>query len=59
MIGVELPGRLDEKDVAAALLVEGLVVNPPVASTLRLLPPLTITEAEVDEALERFGRVLS
>ncbi len=58
MIGVELAGGRDEKETAAALLQEGLVVNAPVASTLRLLPPLTISEPELDAALERFGRVL-
>ena len=36
----------------------GLIVNPIGADTIRLLPPLVIGEAEVDEALEIVRRVL-
>jgi acetylornithine/N-succinyldiaminopimelate aminotransferase len=44
--------------VLRALLEERLVVNATGASTLRLLPPLTIDEADVQEALARLARVL-
>jgi acetylornithine/N-succinyldiaminopimelate aminotransferase len=44
--------------VQRALLEERLVVNATGASTLRLLPPLTIDEADVQEALARLARVL-
>jgi 4-aminobutyrate aminotransferase-like enzyme len=44
--------------VAAGALAEGLIVNPIGDETLRLLPPLVIGDAEVDEALEILGRVL-
>jgi predicted acetylornithine/succinylornithine family transaminase len=53
-----------ELDVSApgvarrALLDEQLVVNATGPSTLRLLPPLTIAEADVDEALTRLTVVL-
>ncbi len=53
-----------ELDVAApqvasrALLEQRLVLNATGAGTLRLLPPLIVTEAEVDEALERLAQVL-
>ncbi|HEV7529687.1 MAG TPA: aspartate aminotransferase family protein [Solirubrobacteraceae bacterium] len=53
-----------ELDVAApdvmreALSQQRLVTNATGPTTLRLLPPLTISEAEVDEALRRLGAVL-
>jgi acetylornithine/N-succinyldiaminopimelate aminotransferase len=45
-------------EVARRLLYEQrLVVNATGPTTIRLLPPLTITEAEVDEALRRIGAI--
>jgi acetylornithine/succinyldiaminopimelate/putrescine aminotransferase len=44
--------------VARALRDERLVLNATGPSTIRLLPPLTITDAELDDALERLGRLL-
>jgi predicted acetylornithine/succinylornithine family transaminase len=41
-----------------ALLDERLVLNATGPSTIRLLPPLTVSAAEVDEALARLGRAL-
>jgi acetylornithine/N-succinyldiaminopimelate aminotransferase len=59
MLGVGLSGGgWKAPDLAARLLAEGLVVNPIGAETIRLLPPLVIGEAEVDEALEIVRRVL-
>jgi acetylornithine/succinyldiaminopimelate/putrescine aminotransferase len=57
MLAARLEGT-DAKDAAGRLLAEGLVVNPIGADTLRLLPPLVIGEAEVDEALGIIGRTL-
>ena len=58
MLGVGLSDGWKAPDLAARLLAEGLVVNPIGAEVIRLLPPLVIGEAEVDEALEIVGRVL-
>jgi acetylornithine/N-succinyldiaminopimelate aminotransferase len=58
MLGATLGDGWKAPDLAARLLAEGLVVNPIGAGTIRLLPPLVIGEAEVDEALEILGRVL-
>jgi acetylornithine/N-succinyldiaminopimelate aminotransferase len=44
--------------VSRALLEQRLIINATGASTLRLLPPLTIAEAEVDEALARLAGAL-
>ena len=49
IIGIELdrPGR----PLVAAALERGLVINCTADKVIRILPPLTITEAEVDEGL--------
>jgi acetylornithine/N-succinyldiaminopimelate aminotransferase len=57
MLGARLESA-DAGDAASRLLDEGLLVNPIGKDTLRVLPPLIITEAEVDEALAILGRVL-
>ena len=57
MIGARLEG-VEAKDAAARLLAEGLIVNPIGDEVLRLLPPLVIGEADVDEALEIASRAL-
>ncbi len=50
MVGVGLADGIDAVAVGADLLQRGLVVNVPNASTLRLLPPLTIEPAHVERA---------
>jgi acetylornithine/N-succinyldiaminopimelate aminotransferase len=44
--------------VRRALLGERLIVNATGPTTIRLLPPLTISSDEVDDALARLGRAL-
>ena len=44
---------------ARALLDQRLVVNATGPATVRLLPPLTIGEAEADEALKRLDAALA
>ena len=55
MLGIGL-SRDVARDVAAAALDEGLIVNAIGDRTLRLVPPLVITRDEVDEAVLRLGR---
>lgn len=45
--------------VAKALMVEGLLMVPAGPNTIRLLPPLNVSDEEVDEALSIIKRVLS
>ena len=45
--------------VRRALLEEHLVLNATGPATVRLLPPLVVTDAEVDEALIRLRRLLA
>ena len=54
MLACELDVRAPEV-VRRALLEQRLVVNATGPTTLRLLPPLTIGEDDVDEALARLG----
>ena len=57
MIGVDLP---DAPDVARRLLLEHrLVVHATGPETIRLLPPLTVAEGEIGEAVLRMGACLS
>ncbi|WP_249009344.1 aspartate aminotransferase family protein [Conexibacter sp. DBS9H8] len=58
MVGVDLD--VDAIDVARrALLDQRLVVNATGPATLRLEPPLTVSAAEVDEAVARLGKLLA
>jgi predicted acetylornithine/succinylornithine family transaminase len=58
MIGVGLADGIDAAEIQSRLLEDGLIVNVPSERTLRLLPPLIVGEAEVDEALEKISRAL-
>jgi predicted acetylornithine/succinylornithine family transaminase len=59
MIGLDLGGGYSAPELAGrALLEQRLVVNATGPSTLRLEPPLIVTEAEIDQALQRLGELL-
>ena len=45
--------------VVAACNEEGLLLNPVRPDAIRFMPPLTITESDVDEAMEKLGRGIS
>ena len=48
----------DAPDLARrALIEERLVINATGPETLRFLPPLTIAEADVDDAVARLARI--
>lgn len=57
MIGLQL--TVPAGPVIAALQVAGVVTIAGGGETIRFLPPLVITEAQVDEVVERTRRVLS
>jgi acetylornithine/succinyldiaminopimelate/putrescine aminotransferase len=57
IVAAELTGK-GGPDVAAACLDAGLVVNGITPSAIRLTPPLTVSEAEIDEAIELLRAVL-
>ena len=59
MIGIETAGPIAKRAVAIARDEEHLLVNATGETTLRLVPPLTITADEVDIAVERLRAALS
>jgi acetylornithine aminotransferase len=58
LIGVVLEAGYDAAEVTATALGQGLVINAPAPGILRLAPPLTVSVAEVDEAVSLLGSVL-
>lgn len=58
LVAAELARGRDAKAVAAACLDAGLVVNAVTASALRFAPPLTVSDAEIDEAVRIVASVL-
>ena len=58
MVGIGLADGLDSRAVVAAALADGLVVNAPDPSTIRLLPPLTIGADELAQGLGRLRAAL-
>ena len=59
MIGLETAGPIARSAVAVARDELGLLVNATGDTTLRIVPPLTISAEEVDEAVTRLRAALS
>ncbi len=59
LLAAELEAGRDAKAVYSACLAAGLVVNAVTASALRFAPPLTVSDAEIAEALRILGSVLA
>lgn len=59
MLGVQLADGLDARRAYSDLLESGLIVNAVNASTIRLLPPLTVTPDEIDEAVAMIAHALN
>jgi acetylornithine/succinyldiaminopimelate/putrescine aminotransferase len=58
LLAAELADGRDAKAAYSELLDHGLVTNAVTATSLRFAPPLTVTEAELDEAIAIIGTVL-
>jgi predicted acetylornithine/succinylornithine family transaminase len=58
LLGVELDGH-DAREVNAALLADGLVVNAVTPTALRLAPSLLISDDEIDLAVTTVARALA
>ena len=58
MIGVEVLGERSNRELAARLIENGLLVLT-AGTSLRLLPPLTITREEIDKGLAIMERTLA
>ncbi|MEA2297028.1 MAG: acetylornithine/N-succinyldiaminopimelate aminotransferase [Solirubrobacteraceae bacterium] len=59
MVAAELADELAPDVARRALLEQRLIINATGPGTLRFVPPLVITESEIDEALGRLGALLS
>jgi predicted acetylornithine/succinylornithine family transaminase len=59
MVGADLGEGISAPELARrALLEQRLVINATGPATVRFEPPLVVSEAEVDEALDRLGELL-
>jgi acetylornithine/succinyldiaminopimelate/putrescine aminotransferase len=59
LLAAELHDGADAKSVYTELLRRGLVTNAVTSTALRLAPPITVSEAEIDEAISIMAGVLS
>ena len=58
MVGVGLADGIDAAALGADLLGRGLVVNVPEPASLRLLPPLTVGDDQIDRGIALIGAAL-
>lgn len=58
MVGAGLGEGIDAAALGTDLLQRGLVVNAPEPSSLRLLPPLTVDDDQIDRAVASIGEAL-
>lgn len=58
LLAFDLPKAM-AKEVTAKCLTNGLIVNSPQPSTIRLIPPLIVTQKEIDTMFEILINVLS
>ena len=58
ILGVELDEGLEAPVIVADLLRRGLIANAVDSSTIRLVPPITVTDTEIDEALAMISDAL-
>ncbi|NNE95390.1 MAG: aminotransferase class III-fold pyridoxal phosphate-dependent enzyme [Acidimicrobiales bacterium] len=59
LMAVELEPGIDAKEVATTCLRNGLVLNAVTATALRLTPPITISDALIDEGVEILARSIA
>lgn len=57
LIGMELDG--EGKDVVAACIKEGFLINCTMNTVLRFMPPLIITEEEIDQLIDALNRIFA
>jgi len=58
LLAAELEAGIDAREVAAAALGAGLVVNAVTPTAIRLAPPLLVGDDEIDEAVSLLGDVI-
>jgi acetylornithine/succinyldiaminopimelate/putrescine aminotransferase len=58
LLAAELDAGYDSRPIAAAALEGGLVVNAVTPQALRLAPPLTVSDDEIDEAMTILAKAM-
>jgi acetylornithine/N-succinyldiaminopimelate aminotransferase len=58
LLGVQLEAGIEAPTVYARMLESGIICNAVNPTTIRLAPPLTVTEAELTEAADTLRNVL-
>jgi predicted acetylornithine/succinylornithine family transaminase len=58
LLGAVLQAGIDARSIVKLALEDGLVVNSPVPGVIRLAPPLTVSDDEIDEALAILAAVM-
>ena len=56
---VSVEGKTPAQQLVYALMANGLITVPAGPSTVRLLPPLNVSEAEIDESLSILRETIS
>ena len=59
MLGAELASDAHGRDIVNMCLEKGVIINCTVGKVLRFLPPLIITEPQIDEVVSVLGDVIS
>jgi 4-aminobutyrate aminotransferase len=59
MIGIEFDSRQNRDEKLMKAFKKGLLLLPAGQKAMRVIPPLTITDEEVQEGLELMGQALS
>ncbi len=58
-LGLSLNAKINASDVVRQALDAGLMINATQGNVLRLAPPLTITQTELDEGLDQLESILA
>jgi predicted acetylornithine/succinylornithine family transaminase len=58
LLGAVLTPGLDAKTIVASALEAGLVINAPTPAVIRLAPPLTVSDGEIDQAVAILAGVI-
>jgi acetylornithine/N-succinyldiaminopimelate aminotransferase len=58
MIGVKINEKIENSEVVKELIKQGLLTVPASDNVVRILPPLLITKAHAEEAVEKFKNAL-
>jgi predicted acetylornithine/succinylornithine family transaminase len=59
ILGAQLVDGIDAPSVYRSLLAQGFICNAVNTSTLRFLPPITVSDAEIEEAVDVVGAALA